>query len=194
MAMNIIYKDKKDINWIGFPTNSAQELISLQVSDRQSVRGVSYYISRASWFGPCGVVIKHRAVVVSPFVNQLRWPLSVLCFTSKRHMPLLIIQTNTLSYGSPTAILHTWHAAVAFVKGRKEKACSKNRTKVRSTARTNTSGTFLCVPRFFYEQLLQVVWHCATIKLIFYMDAIFCLLSFSLKCKFIRWFYWLYLF
>ena len=31
MAMNIIYKDKKDINWLGFPTDSAQEIIALQV-------------------------------------------------------------------------------------------------------------------------------------------------------------------
>ena len=31
MAMNIIYKDKKDIHWVGLPTNSAQEVQALQV-------------------------------------------------------------------------------------------------------------------------------------------------------------------
>jgi len=30
MAMNIIYKDKKDIHWVGLPTNSAQEVQALQ--------------------------------------------------------------------------------------------------------------------------------------------------------------------
>lgn len=32
MAMNIISKDKKEIKWIGFPTNSAQECQDLEVS------------------------------------------------------------------------------------------------------------------------------------------------------------------
>lgn len=31
MAMNIISKDKKEIKWIGFPTNSAQECKDLEV-------------------------------------------------------------------------------------------------------------------------------------------------------------------
>ena len=32
MAINIIMKDKKEIKWIGLPTNSAQELQNLEVS------------------------------------------------------------------------------------------------------------------------------------------------------------------
>ena len=31
MALNIISKDKKEIKWIGLPTNSAQELKNLEV-------------------------------------------------------------------------------------------------------------------------------------------------------------------
>lgn len=31
MAMNIIAKDKKNIEWVGLPTNSAQESMHLQV-------------------------------------------------------------------------------------------------------------------------------------------------------------------
>ena len=33
MAMNIISKEKKEIRWIGLPTNSAQECQNLEVSD-----------------------------------------------------------------------------------------------------------------------------------------------------------------
>jgi hypothetical protein len=32
MAMNIISKEKKEIRWIGLPTNSAQECETLEVS------------------------------------------------------------------------------------------------------------------------------------------------------------------
>ena len=32
MAMNIISKEKKEIKWIGLPTNSAQECLDLEVS------------------------------------------------------------------------------------------------------------------------------------------------------------------
>lgn len=35
MAMNIIYKDKKDIHWVGLPTNSAQELQALQLEKQK---------------------------------------------------------------------------------------------------------------------------------------------------------------
>ncbi|XP_023578268.1 transcription factor Dp-1-like [Octodon degus] len=35
MAMNIISKEKKEIKWIGLPTNSAQECQSLEVEERQ---------------------------------------------------------------------------------------------------------------------------------------------------------------
>lgn len=39
MAMNIIYKDKKDIHWVGLPTNSVQELQSLQLEkNRRELR------------------------------------------------------------------------------------------------------------------------------------------------------------
>lgn len=39
MAMNIIYKDKKDIHWVGLPTNSVQELQSLQTEkNRREMR------------------------------------------------------------------------------------------------------------------------------------------------------------
>lgn len=34
MAMNIISKEKKEIKWIGLPTNSAQECQSLEVAGR----------------------------------------------------------------------------------------------------------------------------------------------------------------
>lgn len=34
MAMNIISKEKKEIKWIGLPTNSAQECQSLEVASR----------------------------------------------------------------------------------------------------------------------------------------------------------------
>ncbi len=40
MAMNIISKDKKEIKWIGFPTNSAQECQDLEVSESVAVCGV----------------------------------------------------------------------------------------------------------------------------------------------------------
>lgn len=33
MAMNIISKEKKEIKWIGLPTNSAQECQNLEVSE-----------------------------------------------------------------------------------------------------------------------------------------------------------------
>ena len=32
MAMNIITKEKKEIRWVGLPTNSAQECLHLEVS------------------------------------------------------------------------------------------------------------------------------------------------------------------
>lgn len=34
MAMNIISKEKKEIKWIGLPTNSAQECQNLEVSEQ----------------------------------------------------------------------------------------------------------------------------------------------------------------
>ena len=34
MAMNIISKEKKEIRWIGLPTNSAQECQTLEVNER----------------------------------------------------------------------------------------------------------------------------------------------------------------
>lgn len=34
MAMNIISKEKKEIRWIGLPTNSAQECRNLEVKDK----------------------------------------------------------------------------------------------------------------------------------------------------------------
>lgn len=34
MAMNIISKEKKEIRWIGLPTNSAQECSNLEVKDQ----------------------------------------------------------------------------------------------------------------------------------------------------------------
>ncbi|XP_078489777.1 transcription factor protein [Ciona intestinalis] len=34
MAMDIIYKDKKDIHWVGLPTNSAQEVQTLQTEKK----------------------------------------------------------------------------------------------------------------------------------------------------------------
>lgn len=39
MAMNIISKEKKEIKWLGLPTNSAQEYQNLEVSL------VSYFLS-----------------------------------------------------------------------------------------------------------------------------------------------------
>nr|CAB3266920.1 Dp-1 Transcription factor [Phallusia mammillata] len=35
MAMDIIFKDKKDIHWVGLPTNSAQEVLALQNEKRK---------------------------------------------------------------------------------------------------------------------------------------------------------------
>ena len=43
MAMNIISKEKKEIKWIGLPTNSAQECESLEVR-------IDYYIVFSSIF------------------------------------------------------------------------------------------------------------------------------------------------
>lgn len=43
MAMNIISKEKKEIKWIGLPTNSAQECQNLEVgagTDSSSLRNV----------------------------------------------------------------------------------------------------------------------------------------------------------
>lgn len=41
MAMNIISKEKKEIKWIGLPTNSAQECQNLEVSE-----GCKIYIGK----------------------------------------------------------------------------------------------------------------------------------------------------
>ena len=35
MAMNIISKEKKEIRWIGLPTNSAQECANLEVQKKE---------------------------------------------------------------------------------------------------------------------------------------------------------------
>lgn len=44
MAMNIISKDKKEIKWIGFPTNSAQECQDLEVSRMKVFWDVSCWL------------------------------------------------------------------------------------------------------------------------------------------------------
>lgn len=60
MAMNIISKEKKEIKWIGLPTNSAQECQNLEVGllvlDFTKVLGISYWtISRATSLN-CSVI------------------------------------------------------------------------------------------------------------------------------------------
>lgn len=49
MAMNIISKEKKEIKWIGLPTNSAQECQNLEVSEENVFINSSllYFISEA---------------------------------------------------------------------------------------------------------------------------------------------------
>lgn len=42
MAMNIISKDKKEIKWIGFPTNSAQECEDLQVERQRRLERIKH--------------------------------------------------------------------------------------------------------------------------------------------------------
>lgn len=41
MAMNIISKEKKEIKWIGLPTNSAQECQNLEVETHSEDRSLS---------------------------------------------------------------------------------------------------------------------------------------------------------
>lgn len=47
MAMNIISKEKKEIKWIGLPTNSAQECQNLEVGDfvLQGVASAKHFVS-----------------------------------------------------------------------------------------------------------------------------------------------------
>lgn len=40
MAMNIIKKERKEITWIGLPTNSSQECQKIEVSNKQLSRGL----------------------------------------------------------------------------------------------------------------------------------------------------------
>jgi len=49
MAMNIISKEKKDIRWIGLPTNSVQECQHIEVS--QEKLGVASRVVRGSGCG-----------------------------------------------------------------------------------------------------------------------------------------------
>ncbi|XP_074594132.1 transcription factor Dp-1-like [Brevipalpus obovatus] len=41
MAMNIISKEKKEIRWIGLPTNAAQELVELETEKKQRLERIS---------------------------------------------------------------------------------------------------------------------------------------------------------
>lgn len=43
MAMNIISKDKKEIRWIGLPTNSAQVLNCIQIKFKFNLSSASYF-------------------------------------------------------------------------------------------------------------------------------------------------------
>lgn len=43
MAMNIISKEKKEIKWIGLPTNSAQECQNLEVETHSEDRSPSFF-------------------------------------------------------------------------------------------------------------------------------------------------------
>lgn len=49
MAMNIISKEKKEIKWIGLPTNSAQECQNLEVPLAQSFQVSPHVTSVASF-------------------------------------------------------------------------------------------------------------------------------------------------
>jgi len=50
MAMEIIYKDKKDIHWVGLPTNSVQEVQALQVFQKFNLVSA---LSRLFFFSLC---------------------------------------------------------------------------------------------------------------------------------------------
>lgn len=59
MAMNIISKEKKEIKWLGLPTNSAQEYHNLEVSSLQQF----IYINRESSFA-------HLLITLFPSIER----------------------------------------------------------------------------------------------------------------------------
>ena len=63
MAMNIIKKERKEITWIGLPTNSSQECqkievctdsISTSASTLENTAGISFIINNSLLHGPVG--------------------------------------------------------------------------------------------------------------------------------------------
>jgi len=60
MAMEIIYKDKKDIHWVGLPTNSVQEVQALQVFQKFNLVSA---LSRLLFFLCVTSVTSHLIVV-----------------------------------------------------------------------------------------------------------------------------------
>ena len=71
MAMNIISKEKKEIRWIGLPTNSAQECQNLEVSQciyigcysLTKVRFKCFAIKASAWLKieTCGPILLRNA-------------------------------------------------------------------------------------------------------------------------------------
>ena len=49
MAMNIISKEKKEIRWIGLPTNSAQECQNLEVRERVAIQNLFKHPISRCW-------------------------------------------------------------------------------------------------------------------------------------------------
>ena len=78
MAMNIISKEKKEIKWIGLPTNSVQECQHIEVSIFQ------YFSNRDNWKSANTLRYEHFNISVTGIIGRVpaHWGMHIYCYIS----------------------------------------------------------------------------------------------------------------
>ena len=68
MAMNIISKEKKEIKWLGLPTNSLQECLNLVNEKKQRIDRVKQKTKQLQ-----EIILQVSVLLVSPAIALNRW-------------------------------------------------------------------------------------------------------------------------
>lgn len=90
MAMNIISKEKKEIRWLGLPTNSAQECQKLEVEKQKRTDRIS--VKKQQLYDLLLQQISYKNLVERNKLLELRKQAPATCSTIP--LPFIIINTN----------------------------------------------------------------------------------------------------